>query len=223
MKNLSRAGTCLQLNGAHADHAATETVRKSVTVRGEEFSKFLVPDVTAARAVSSCVHPADKDGTSKENDMKPRLDLFKAAPGPIKAMLGLQDHVNNSGLEQSLQELVKTRASQINGCAFCLHMHTRDARAAGETEERLYLLNAWRESPLYTERERAALAYTEALTRLSETANVPDDVYNDLKASFTEDEMVELTLAINAINSWNRFNVAFRTVHPVKARAIAAA
>jgi AhpD family alkylhydroperoxidase len=169
------------------------------------------------------VHPADTDGTSKENDMKPRLDLFKAAPGPIKAMLGLQDHVNNSGIEHSLQELVKTRASQINGCAFCLHMHTRDARAAGETEERLYLLNAWRESPLYTERERAALAYTEALTRLSETANVPDDVYNDLKAAFTEDEMVELTLAINAINSWNRFNVAFRTVHPVKAKAVAAA
>jgi AhpD family alkylhydroperoxidase len=155
--------------------------------------------------------------------MKPRLDLFKAAPGPLKAMLALQDHVNNSGLEHSLQELVKTRASQINGCAFCLHMHTRDARAAGELEERLYLLNAWRESPLYNERERAALGYTEALTRLSETANVPDDVYNALKASFTEDEMVELTLAINAINAWNRFNVAFRTVHPAKAKAVAAA
>lgn len=155
--------------------------------------------------------------------MKPRLDLFKVAPGPLKAMLELQNYVNNSGLEHSLQELVKTRASQINGCAFCLHMHTRDARAAGETEERLYLLNAWRESPLYTERERAALAFTESLTRLSETANVPDDVFLALKASFTEDEMVELTLLINAINAWNRFNVAFRTVHPVKAKNAAAA
>ena len=155
--------------------------------------------------------------------MKPRLDLFKTAPGPLKAMMDLQNHVNNSGLEKSLQELVKTRASQINGCAFCLHMHTRDARAAGETEERLYLLNAWRESPLYTERERAALSFTESLTRLSETANVPDDVFDALKASFTEEEMVELTLLINAINAWNRFNVAFRTVHPVKAKNAAAA
>ncbi len=155
--------------------------------------------------------------------MKSRLDPYKAAPGVLKAMLELQTHVNNSGLEKSLQELVKTRASQINGCAFCLHMHTRDARAAGETEERLYLLDAWRESPLYNERERAALAYTEALTRLSETANVADDVYEALKASFAEEEMVELTLLINAINAWNRFNVAFRVVHPVKSRSVAAA
>lgn len=155
--------------------------------------------------------------------MKPRLDPYKAAPGVLKAMLDLQTRVNNSGLEHSLQELVKTRASQINGCAFCLHMHTRDARAAGETEERLFLLNAWRESPLYTERERAALAWTEALTRLSETALVADDVYHDLKASFTEEEMVELTLLINAINGWNRINVAFRVVHPMKAKNATAA
>ena len=155
--------------------------------------------------------------------MKPRLDHAKAAPDMLKAMLDVSGRVHNSGIEHSLQELVKTRASQINGCAFCLHMHTRDARAAGETEERLYLLNAWRESPLYNERERAALAYTEALTRLSETADVPDDVYDALKASFTEEEMVELTLVINVINAWNRLNVAFRTVHPVKARTVAAA
>src|SRR5262245_50898981 len=108
----------------------------------------------------------------KENRMKPRLNPYKAAPAVYKAMGDLQTHVNNSGLEKSLQELVKTRASQINGCAYCLHMHTRDARAAGETEERLFLLDAWRESPLYNERERAALAWTEALTRLSETASV---------------------------------------------------
>lgn len=154
--------------------------------------------------------------------MKPRLDHFKAAPGVFKAMMDLQNHVNKSGLEHSLQELVKTRASQINGCAFCLHMHTRDARAAGESEERLYLLSAWRESPLYTERERAALGWTEALTLLAETG-APDDVYEALKASFTEEEMVELTLLINAINAWNRFGVGFRAVHPMKAKNAAAA
>jgi AhpD family alkylhydroperoxidase len=155
--------------------------------------------------------------------MKPRLEPWKVAPGVLKTMLDLQNHVNDSGLEKSLQELVKIRASQINACAFCLHMHTRDARAAGETEERIYLLDAWRESPLYNERERAALAWTEALTRLSETALVADDVYQTLRASFTEEEMVELTLLINAINGWNRINVAFRVVHPMQAKTSVAA
>jgi AhpD family alkylhydroperoxidase len=155
--------------------------------------------------------------------MKPRLDPYKAAPGVLKAMLDMQNHVNNCGLEKSLQELVKTRASQINGCAFCLHMHTRDARAAGETEERLFLLDAWRESSLYNERERAALAWTEELTRLSETANVSEEAYTALKGSFTEEEMAELTLLINMINAWNRVNVAFRVPHPVKAKNVTAA
>jgi AhpD family alkylhydroperoxidase len=154
--------------------------------------------------------------------MKPRLETWKVAPGVLKTMTELQNHVNNCGLEHSLQELVKTRASQINGCAFCLHMHTRDARAAGETEERLYLLSAWRESPLYTERERAALAWTEALTLLPQTG-APDDAYEALRASFTEEEMVELTLLINTINAWNRFAVGFRTVHPMKPKHVAAA
>lgn len=154
--------------------------------------------------------------------MKPRLDITRTAPGVLKAMMDLSNRVLNSGLEHSLQELVKTRASQINGCAHCLHMHTRDARAAGETEERLYLLSAWRESPLYNERERAALAWTEALTLIADRG-APDDVYNDLKASFTEEEMMELTLLINTINAWNRFNVAFRTVHPMRAKNAVAA
>ena len=154
--------------------------------------------------------------------MKPRLEPWKVAPGVLKAMLDLQNHVNNSGLEKSLQELVKIRASQINACAFCLHMHTRDARAAGETEERIYLLDAWRESPLYTERERAALAWTETLTLLAEKG-APDDVYDALRASFTEEEMVELTLMINAINAWNRFQVGFRAVHPMKTKSAVAA
>jgi AhpD family alkylhydroperoxidase len=129
-------------------------------------------------------------------------------------MLDLQAKVNASGLEHSLQELVKTRASQINGCAFCLHMHTRDARKAGETEERLYLLDAWRESPLYTDRERAALAWTEALTLVAQT-HAPDDVYAQLASQFSEEEQVKLTLLITTINTWNRFAIGFRAVPQV--------
>jgi AhpD family alkylhydroperoxidase len=132
----------------------------------------------------------------------------------IQAMLDLQAKVNTSGLEHSLQELVKTRASQINGCAHCLHMHTRDARKAGETEERLYLLDAWRESPLYTERERAALAWTEALTLISQT-HAPDEVYAQLKAQFSEEDQVKLTLLIVAINGWNRIAIGFGASHEV--------
>jgi AhpD family alkylhydroperoxidase len=118
----------------------------------------------------------------------------------------------DASLEHSLVELVKMRASQINGCAYCIKMHSADARKAGETEDRLYLLNAWRESHLYTPRERAALAWTEALTLLSETG-APDADYEELKAHFTEEEQVKLTLVIGAINTWNRFAVGFRSVH----------
>lgn len=145
--------------------------------------------------------------------MKPRLDAFKAAPETMNAMLAFEKAVKTSGLEQSLIELVKTRASQINGCAYCLHMHTRDARASGETEERLYLLSAWRESPLYTRRERAALAWTEALTLIAQT-NAPDEDYEALQAEFSPEEQVKLTLLIGAINVWNRIAVGFRSVHP---------
>ena len=117
-------------------------------------------------------------------------------------------------------DLVVTRASQINGCAFCLDMHTSDARKRGETEQRLYLLDAWRDSPLYSERERAALAWTEALTLLAET-RAPDDVYEALKAQFSDEEQVKLTLLIVAINGWNRIQVGFRAVHPVDERRAA--
>ena len=142
--------------------------------------------------------------------MQPRYDAFKAAPGALAAMSGLQDYVNKSGLEKSLLELVKTRASQINGCAFCLHMHTRDARAQGESEERLYLLDAWRDSSLYTDRERAALAWTEALTNLSD-GHVSDAAYDKVRAHFGEKELVDLSWAIAAINAWNRVVIASRT------------
>jgi len=146
--------------------------------------------------------------------MQPRYDAFKAAPGAMAAMRGLQDYVNKCGLEASLLELVKTRASQINGCAFCIHMHTRDARARGESEERLYLLDAWRESPLYSDRERAALAWTESLTLVAET-RVPDEVYDEARRHFSEKELTDLTLAVVAINGWNRIMVASRASHPV--------
>ena len=148
--------------------------------------------------------------------MKARLNPYAAAPETMKAVAAIEPVIAASGLEPSLIELVKTRASQINGCAYCIHMHTKDARAHGETEERLYLLNAWRESPLYTEKERAALAWTEALTLISET-HAPDDVYAEMRKHFSEAEAVNLTVLIGAINTWNRIAIGFRALHPVKA------
>lgn len=127
-------------------------------------------------------------------------------------MLGLETYLRKSSkLEPALMELVRMRASQINGCAYCLDMHSKDARAAGETEQRLYALNAWEETPFYTERERAALAWTEALTLISET-HAPDAVYEEVRKQFSEEELVNLTLAIVAINGWNRMAIGFRAV-----------
>ncbi|MEO8098565.1 MAG: carboxymuconolactone decarboxylase family protein [Acidobacteriota bacterium] len=143
--------------------------------------------------------------------MHSRLDYKKIAPEAYGSMLGLESYVKQSGLEASLLELVRIRASQINSCAYCLDMHTKDARAAGETEQRLYLLEAWRESPFYTERERAALSWTEAVTRISE-GSVPDELYEDVRQKFTEKELVDLTMAIVAINGWNRLAIAFRSM-----------
>ena len=139
-----------------------------------------------------------------------RLDYPQAAPDAFKAMLALESAVQRSGLEHSLIELVKMRVSQINGCAYCLDMHSKDARAAGETEQRLHLLAAWREAPFYTERERAALAWAEALTRVS-VNGAPDAVYAQARAQFDDKALVGLTLAIVAINGWNRLSIAFRT------------
>jgi AhpD family alkylhydroperoxidase len=153
--------------------------------------------------------------------MKARLIPFEVAPGSLKPMIELEKTLKNSGLEHSLMELVKTRASQINGCAYCIHMHTKDARANGETEERLYLLSAWRESPLYSDRERAALAWTEALTLVAET-HAPDEDYGALSRHFTPAEQVNLTLLIGAINAWNRLAIGFRSIHPVEASRAAA-
>ncbi len=149
--------------------------------------------------------------------MTPRLqNPHKLAPESIKAMLALEASFKAGLLEHSLMELVKLRASQINGCAYCIHMHTTDARKHGETEMRLYMLTAWRESSLYSERERAALAWTEALTRVAETG-ASDADYEPLPRLFSEVEQVQLTLLIGAINLWNRLQVGFRAAHPVEA------
>jgi AhpD family alkylhydroperoxidase len=154
--------------------------------------------------------------------MSQRLDYRKASPAAYQAMLALQATVEKSGLEKSLLELIKIRASQINKCAYCLHMHTRDARKAGETEERIYLLDAWRESSLYSERERAALAWTEALTLLPQQG-APDEVFAAMTAQFSEAEVVNVTLAIGAINAWNRIGVGFALQHPHAAAKTVAA
>ncbi|HEX7022518.1 MAG TPA: carboxymuconolactone decarboxylase family protein [Trueperaceae bacterium] len=141
--------------------------------------------------------------------MSERIAFKKVVPEAYRTMSKLEHYVHGVGLEPALLELVKIRASQLNGCAFCLDMHTRDARAAGETEQRLYLLSAWREAPLYSERERAALAWTEAVTLVADSG-VPDGVFEMARRHFREEELVNLTMAVVAINGWNRLEVAFR-------------
>ena len=140
--------------------------------------------------------------------MEARLSPYKLAPGAYKAMSGLQAYVNETGLEHRLIELVKTRASQINGCAFCIAMHTRDARKHGESEDRMHLLNAWHEAPIYSARERAALAWTETVTRIAEH-KVSDELYAEARRHFSEKELTDLTVAVTVINSWNRLMIAF--------------
>jgi AhpD family alkylhydroperoxidase len=141
--------------------------------------------------------------------MAERLKYGKAFPEGIHALLNLGKVIAASGLEPSLMELVKTRASQLNGCAYCIDMHTRDARAAGETEQRLYGLSAWQETPFFTPRERAALAWTEALTNIQQ-GHAPDEIYEQARSEFDEPELARLTLAITYINAWNRIAIAFR-------------
>src|SRR5580698_7956888 len=143
--------------------------------------------------------------------MEPRINFYKAAPETMKAMTGLEHAVNQSGLEAALRELIIVRVSQINGCAYCIDMHTRDARAAGETEQRLYGLNAWRETPFYTDRERAALEWAEAMTLITD-GHAPDEIFFSVRQYFDETEMVNLTLAIVSINGWNRLAIGFRSV-----------
>ncbi|MGC1482418.1 MAG: carboxymuconolactone decarboxylase family protein [Candidatus Acidiferrum sp.] len=143
--------------------------------------------------------------------MEPRIDARKHAQEAQKAMYALEQYIAGCGLEHGLIHLLKMRASQINGCAYCLDMHSKDARALGETEQRLYELDAWRETPFYTDRERAALAWTEAITLVSQT-HVPDSVYEEVRKHFGEKEIVDLTLVVTTINAWNRLAIALRAV-----------
>jgi AhpD family alkylhydroperoxidase len=175
-------------------------------------------DVRFTQGVQTPLKPGDDisivpavAGGAEEPRAEPRLKYYRASPGAYQALKQLQDYVESSGLERNLLELVKLRASQLNGCAFCFDMHWKDARALGESEERLYMLTVWRESHLYSERERAALAWTEAVTLISQTG-APDDVYEEARVHFDEKEISDLTLAIAAINAWNRMAISFRLV-----------
>jgi AhpD family alkylhydroperoxidase len=150
--------------------------------------------------------------------MSERLNPYKSAPAGFKLMLDMEKYLAESGLDHSLIHLVKMRASQINGCAYCLDMHSRDARKNGETEQRLYVLDAWRETELFTARERAALAWTEALTLISQT-HAPDAVYGEVSAQFSDAELANLTLLIGTINTWNRVAIGFRMPLPVQKAA----
>jgi AhpD family alkylhydroperoxidase len=143
--------------------------------------------------------------------MEPRIDYSKYAPEAQKALFALEKYISGCGLDHKLIHLIKMRASQINGCAFCIDMHSKDARALGETEQRLYELDAWRETPFYTDAERAALEWTEAVTLVSET-HVPDEVYEGVRKHFNEKEIVDLTLIVGTINLWNRLAISMRTV-----------
>ena len=143
--------------------------------------------------------------------MDRRIDYAKVAPDGVQALRGLEAYVRSSGLEPALLHLIKTRVSQLNRCAYCIDMHTKDARAGGETEQRLYALAAWRETPFYTDRERAALAWAEAVTLVGE-GGVPDALYEQARQHFSEKDLVDLTLALIAINGWNRLSISFRTV-----------
>ncbi|HUJ09880.1 MAG TPA: carboxymuconolactone decarboxylase family protein [Verrucomicrobiae bacterium] len=158
--------------------------------------------------------------------MQPRIKIGNVSPGAYKAMLGLETYLHQCGLDTKLLDLLKLRVSQINGCAYCIDMHWKDLRAAGETEQRLYGLDAWRESPSYTDRERAALAWAEAVTLVTD-GHVPDEVFEEARSQFNEEELSNLTLAVVAINGWNRLSIAFRVVpgtyQPAKEKHQAAA
>jgi AhpD family alkylhydroperoxidase len=145
--------------------------------------------------------------------MQQRFNAFKAAPDGYAALAAVEAYIKSCGLDHALLELVKTRVSQINGCAFCLHMHTQDAQKLGVTPQRLYLLNAWRESNLYSQKERAALAWAESLTLIADTG-APDEDYEEARTQFSEKELADLSIAVAMINAWNRIAIGSRSVHP---------
>jgi AhpD family alkylhydroperoxidase len=182
--------------------------RRGRASESREESAFFSRSVTTAEGCPSAFSEMNDRSTSV-SDHGPLLTNPKAAPEVYAAMMALQQVVNRCGLEPGLMELVKLRASQINGCAFCIDMHFKDAKKRGESDSRLYLLDAWREVDVYSDRERAALAWTEALTRL-DRGPVSDEIFAEASSEFSEAELLNLTLLIVAINGWNRFNVGFR-------------
>ena len=143
--------------------------------------------------------------------MEPRIDFYRLSPDGYKAMLGLEQYLSKSKVEKKLLHLIKLRVSQMNGCAFCLDMHWKDLQMEGETEQRMYSLDAWRETPYHTDRERAALAWAEAVTHITE-GHAPDELFEEARQHFSEQELADLTLAVATINSWNRISIAFRVV-----------
>jgi AhpD family alkylhydroperoxidase len=145
--------------------------------------------------------------------MTPRLNAYKVAPDGVSALVAVENYLKNSGLDHKLLTLIKVRVSQINGCAYCLHMHTEEARKLGESPTRLYLLDAWHESNLYSDRERAALAWAESLTNIS-TTHAPDEVYEETRRQFSEKALADLSIAIAMINAWNRLSIGMRAAHP---------
>src|SRR5262245_11106939 len=177
---------------------------------------------TGGRSRSSSLRTQQREEITMTPTMTPRLNPFTASPAAMQPWIELGKTIQTIGLEPLLRELVLTRASQINGCVFCLHHHITDARKGGETDDRLHLLSAWRESSLYSERERAALGWTEALTLVAET-HAPDDAYEELCRHFSEDEQVRLTLLSAQVNAWNRIKIGFRAVHPADKKKKAAA
>lgn len=187
-----------------------------------EYSGFLFAGKYLAFFCIGNLHVTTLTLNPGETVMEARINFAKVARGVYEAMLGLEKYLSQCGLEESLLHLIKLRASQINGCAYCLDMHWKDLRAAGETEQRMYGLDAWAESPYYSDRERAALAWTEAVTNIRE-GHVSDEVYEQVRKFFTEKELADLTFAVAAINGWNRLNIAARTVagtyRPAKLRA----
>jgi AhpD family alkylhydroperoxidase len=143
--------------------------------------------------------------------VEPRIDFYRLSPEGYKALLGLENYLSTSTVEKKLLHLIKLRVSQINGCAYCLDMHWKDLKVEGETDQRMYSLDAWRETPYYTDRERAALAWAEAVTNITD-GHAPDEVFEEARQYFSEQELADLTLAVTAINSWNRVSIAFRVV-----------
>jgi AhpD family alkylhydroperoxidase len=184
-------------------------VAQSETEQGEGAAKGPKDYSSSAGHSRRCIQSVEQEGDPMSEEFKPRLEYTTYAREPLRSLYAIERYLHDSGMDIRLEHVLKLRVSQINGCAYCIDMHWKDAKAAGETEQRLYGLNAWRESQYYSEKERAALEWAESVTLVSET-HVPDDVYNRVRSQYSEKEIVDLTLAVGMINLWNRVAISFR-------------